>query len=64
MMLVRPPMTNFKMTIRADCAVSACSPLSPSIKALAHWLSVEGSRPLDKSLPFPFPRPHNCQPQK
>ena len=33
-------MTNFKMTIRADCAVSASSPLPPSIKALAHWLSV------------------------
>ena len=32
--LVRPPMTNFK-TVRADCAVSACSPLP-----LAHWLSV------------------------
>ena len=25
-MLVRPPMTNLKMTVRADCAVSACSP--------------------------------------
>ena len=26
MTLVRPPMTRFKMTLRADCAVSACSP--------------------------------------
>ena len=39
-MLVRPPMTNVKMTVRADCAVSACSPLLLSIKALAHWLPV------------------------
>ena len=36
---VRPPMANFKMPVRADCAVSACSPLPPSIKALAPWLS-------------------------
>ena len=35
MTLVRPPMTNLKMTVRADCAVSACSPLLLSIKALA-----------------------------
>ena len=40
MMLVRPRMTNFKMTVRADCAVSACSTNPLSIKALAHWLSV------------------------
>ena len=31
-MLVRPPMRNLKMTVRADCAVSARSPLSLSIK--------------------------------
>ena len=42
MLLIRPSMTNFKMIVRADCAVSACSPLPPSIKALAHWLSVGG----------------------
>ena len=35
-------MTNLKRTVRADCAVSACSLLPPSIKALAHWLSVGG----------------------
>ena len=34
-MLVRPPMTNFKMTVRADCAVSTCGPLPLSIKASA-----------------------------
>ena len=33
-------MTNFKVTVRADCAVSACSSLPLSIKALAPWLSV------------------------
>ena len=37
-MLVRPPMTNFKMMVRADCAIPACSPLPPAIKTLAHWL--------------------------
>ena len=42
MMLVRPVMTNFKRTVRADYTVSACSPLPQPIKVLAHWLSVEG----------------------
>ena len=52
-MLVRPPMTNFKMTVRADSAVSACSSLPLSVKALASWLSLgwEASRPLDRRLP-------------
>ena len=41
-------MTNFKMTIRVDCAVSACNPLPLLIKkkekktTLVHWLSVSG----------------------
>ena len=43
------------MTVRADCAVSACNPLLPPIKALAPWLSVVGSRPLDRGLPSPHP---------
>ena len=34
MVLVRSPMTNFKMTVRTDYAVSACSPLQP-IKSLS-----------------------------
>ena len=38
MTLIRPLMTNFRMTIRADCEVSACSPLPSSWKALAYWL--------------------------
>ena len=46
-----------KMTVRADCVISACSSLPLSIqpwnsplKALAHWLS-GGRWPLDTSLP-------------
>ena len=42
MTLVRPLMTDFKMTVRADYAVSAWSPLPLSIKALAPWLSEQG----------------------
>ena len=34
-----PLMTNFKMTVRADCVISAYNPLPLSIKALAPWLS-------------------------
>ena len=51
-MLIWPLMTVFKMTVRADCAVSACSPLLSYIEALAHWLSVGWGKswPLDKTL--------------
>ena len=35
-------MTNFKMTVRAACVVSTCSPLPPPIKGLTHWLSGKG----------------------
>ena len=35
MMLVRPPMTNLKMTVRADCAVPAYGPLLLSITPFA-----------------------------
>ena len=38
-------MTDFKTTVRADCAVSVCS-LPSSIKALVHWLLIVGG---DKS---------------
>ena len=37
--LVRPLIIDFKMTIRADCPGSACSPLPQPINALTHWLS-------------------------
>ena len=40
MTLFRPSMTNFKMNVRADCAVSIWSPLSLPVKAPTHWLSV------------------------
>ena len=39
MFLARPSMTNFKMTVRAGCAVSDWSPLPLSLQALKHWLS-------------------------
>ena len=52
-------MTNFKTTVRADCAVSACSPLPPSIhpwnsplKTLPPWPAA-GERLLDMSQPSP-----------
>ena len=35
MMLVRPLMTNLKMTVRADCTVSAYNPFLLFVKALA-----------------------------
>ena len=40
MMLVRPLMTNLKMTVRDDCAVSACCP-SPTllVNAFTPYLS-------------------------
>ena len=43
MTLLRPPMTNFKMTVRADCAFSAWSPLPHPIKYKnsSPWLLVE-----------------------
>ena len=58
-MLVRRPMTNFKMTVKAECAVLTCSTFPPSIKALVLWLSVADSQLLNMSLPFlptpPYP---------
>ena len=50
-MLVRPLMTNFKMTVKSDYAISACSPLPQPIKALAHGLSLERSWPSDRYPP-------------
>ena len=42
MLLLRLPMTNLKMTVRADCAVSVCSPPLLSIKALAPLVAIRG----------------------
>ena len=50
-------MTDFKMTVRADYAVSACSSLLLSIKALDHWLSVRKSQLSDRSSQHPPPVP-------
>ena len=50
MPLFRPPLTKFKLTIRAACAVSTCSPF-PLPTKFAHWLSGERSQPLDRSPP-------------
>lgn len=63
MMLVKLPMTNDKITIRGDCAASACSTLPPSIhlwhssfKALARWLLEEvGVSLWQASTPIPLP---------
>ena len=41
MKLVRPPVTNLKMTVRADSAVSTGNPLPLSIKALVRSFSRE-----------------------
>ena len=52
-MLVSPPMAILKMSIRTDCAISACSPLPLPIKALAHWLLVgELAFRLESTLPL------------
>ena len=49
---------------RADCTVSACSPLPPSIKALAHWLSVKvGVVDLWIGVCPPHPRPLVAAPE-
>ena len=41
-MLVRPSVTNLKMTVRADCAASTCSPLLLSVKAPAPLMASGG----------------------
>ena len=53
-MLIRPLMINLKMTVSANCAVSAHSPIPLSIKTLAHCLSVRGNPSLDRNLPSPL----------
>ena len=58
MMLVRPVMTNLKMTVRNDCTVSACRlPPTPtlSINALTSVCQGQGSWPLDRCMP-PAPK--------
>ena len=61
MTMVRPLMTNFKITIRVDCAVSACSPmqLSPSVYKSSCLLMLgmggRGSQTLDRIPPSTHP---------
>ena len=60
MRLTRPPIINLKMTVRADCAVSANSSLSLSIKTRIPCFSGmvqerAGSWPLDRCPPSPTP---------
>ena len=52
-MLIRAPMTNFKMPVRADCAVSDCPLLSAYKSSCPQIVGAEGSRPLDMSPPLP-----------
>ena len=60
-MLVRPPWTNLKMTLRADCAVSVCSSLPTlSIKALAPQIA-SGGRGVGLWTDARHPPPLSCQ---
>ena len=61
MTLVRPAMTDLKKTVRADCAVSACSPPPSIYKSYCSLIISGGSRSLDKSLPSRVP---SCSPWK
>ena len=54
-------MTNFKMTLRADCASSTCSPLPPPGIALAHSLS-GGELTFRQESTFPIPNPLKSPP--
>ena len=55
MTLVRPPVTNFKVT-ELTVLFLPVAPTPPlSIKTLAHWLSGGKSQPLDRCLPSPCP---------
>ena len=54
MTLVIAPITSFKMTGRADCAVSAFSPLPLPVRADVHWLWGGGELAFgQKSVPLP-----------
>ena len=48
MTLVRPLMTNFKMTVTAECTISACSPFLLAIKTLTLDCQGWGESPLDR----------------
>ena len=52
------------MTVKAECPVSAWSPVSSSLKAFAHWLSLEGGDLWTEIcvLPSPHPTRFGCFP--
>ena len=53
MTLVGPLMISFQRTIRADCAVSACSPLLQPKKVIAPWLSGWGEEAFGQMSDLP-----------
>ena len=55
-------MTNLKTTVRADCAVSACSPLPLSMKAVVYRLSVGGGASLQTGVHLLLPLSPNPRP--
>ena len=56
MTLLRPPMTSFRMPVRADCGVAVYSHLPLSTEARAPWLlGLGGSQPLDRIHTHPLP---------
>ena len=62
MTLVRPPMTNLKMTVRADCVVSVCRPLLQPRKTLSPLVVSRGwvgESAFGRMSILPFP--HNCR---
>ena len=69
MMLVRPSVTNLKMTVRADCTISTCSPLPQSIKlfptdcqwgGVSLWIDVSSVQ-FSRSVMSYSLRPHESQ---
>ena len=46
-MLIRPPMTNFKITVRADCTVICMKPPPSVYKSSCPPTLSQGSQPLD-----------------
>ena len=57
---IKPLGTNFKMTVRVDCAFPECSSPSPSIKYFAHWLSGEKELAFEQASVLPPSTPVAC----
>ena len=54
MMLVRSLMTKFKVMVRADCAISACSPPPSAYQNCCPWLSFPHVASIQNKANFPF----------